>query len=84
MLIVAFGPPVGYACLANTVDNVLSMVPDPQTQSFLLAADLMYPLANQVANPLAATVISLGLAAGIAITALTPWRRWRHRHLVAR
>jgi hypothetical protein len=67
--------------VANTVDNLLSMVPDPNTASVLLAADLMYPLANQAANPLAATVIGLGLAAGVAITTLTPRHR---RRLVGR
>jgi hypothetical protein len=75
MLVLLFGLPVLVACVANTVDNVLSMVPDPDTSSVLLTADLMYPLANQAANPLAATVIALGLAACAAVTGLTPWQR---------
>ncbi len=73
LLIVLFGLPALYACVANTVDSVLSMVPDPDADGLLLAADLMYPLANQVTNPLAAIVIVLGLAAGIVLT------RWPRR-----
>jgi hypothetical protein len=77
MLFLLFAVPALYACLANTVDNVLSMVPDPDTDSVLLAADLMYPLANQVTNPLAVTVIGVGLAACVGIVVVTPWHR-RH------
>ncbi|WP_155370142.1 hypothetical protein [Catellatospora vulcania] len=76
-LVLLFGAAVLYACLANTVDNVLSMVPDPDTDSMLLATDLMYPLANQVANPLAATVIAVGLAGCVGIVHFTPWQRRR-------
>jgi hypothetical protein len=76
-LMLLFGLPVLYACLANTVDNVLSMVPDPDSSGVLLAADLMYPLANQAANPLAVAVIACGLAASVAVTAVTPWHRRR-------
>ena len=36
-------------------------------------ADLMDPLANQVADPPAATVITLSLAAAVAVTTFTPW-----------
>lgn len=75
ILIVVCGLPVLYACLANTVDNLLSMVPDPDTQSLLLAADLMYPLANQWENPLAVIVIAGGLMATVAIAISTPLRR---------
>lgn len=60
--------PVLVACAANTVDNVLSMAPDPDAAGVLLAVDLMYPLANQVTNPLAAIVIFLGLAMCVAVT----------------
>ncbi|MFD0599796.1 hypothetical protein ACFQZ4_51910 [Catellatospora coxensis] len=77
MLFLLFAVPALYACLANTVDNLLSMVPDPDTDSVLLAADLMYPLANQVENPLAVSVIAVGLAACVGIVVFTPWRR-RH------
>ncbi|WP_144127312.1 hypothetical protein [Catellatospora sichuanensis] len=77
MLVLLFGIPALYACAANTVDNVLSMVPDPDTDSMLLAADLMYPLANQIANPLAASVIVVGLIACAGIVVFTPWHRHR-------
>lgn len=77
MLFLLFAAPALYACLANTVDNVLSMVPDPDTDSVLLAVDLMYPLANQVTNPLAVSVIAAGLAACVGIVVFTPWQR-RH------
>jgi hypothetical protein len=63
ILIALFGLPALCACVVNTVDNVLSMVPDPDIRSVMLAADFMYPLANQLANPLAATVIGLAATA---------------------
>jgi hypothetical protein len=75
VLIVVCGVPVLAACLANTVDDLLSVVPDPETQSLLLAADLMYPLANLWANPIAAIIILPGLVAIAAIAVLTPWQR---------
>lgn len=77
MLVLLFAVPALYACVANTVDNVLRMVPDPDTESVLLATDLMYPLANQVANPLAVSVIAAGLASCVGIVVVTPWRRGR-------
>lgn len=76
VLALVFALPLLYACLANTVDNALSMVPDPDTESVFLAADLMYPLANQIANPLAAIVVGLGLLACVIITTFTPWHRF--------
>lgn len=78
MLTLVFGLPALYACVASTVDNVASMVPDSGTASALLATDLLYPLASQAANPLAAIVIALGLAASLGIITFAPWQR-RHR-----
>ena len=74
-LAIVFAIPVLAACVANTADSVLSMVPDPDTAGVLLAVDLMYPLANQTTNPLVATSILLGLAAIVAVTEFTPWQR---------
>jgi hypothetical protein len=71
VLIVLFGLPALVACVASTVDNVLSMVPDPDTDSVLFAADFMYPLANQVANPLAAGVTALGLTVAAVLAPRT-------------
>lgn len=75
LLVLLFGLPALYACGANTVDNVLSMVPDPDADGVFLAAAFLYPLANQSANPLAAIVIALGLAGSLGIIACTPWHR---------
>lgn len=67
--VVLLGVPALAACGVNTVDNVLSMVPDPDTASVLFAADLMYPLANQIANPLAVSIIALGLITSLGLIA---------------
>ncbi|MFJ6198085.1 hypothetical protein [Micromonospora sp. NPDC092111] len=53
----------------NTLDNVLSMIPDPGSANVLLTADYMYPLANQIAKPLAATVLALTLAGNLSVIA---------------
>ncbi len=73
-LVLIAGLPALVACAANTVDNVLSIVPVPGYGRVLLAADLMYSLANQSANPLAATVVALSLAASAGVAILAPWR----------
>ncbi|MEV0460861.1 hypothetical protein [Catellatospora methionotrophica] len=75
LLLLAFGLPALFACFANTLDNVLSAVPD--TEGVLLAADLLYPLANQAVNPVAAMVIAAGFAGCVAVVARSAWRR-RH------
>ena len=76
LLVLLFGLPALTACVVNTVDTVLSMAPDPEGRSVVLAADFMYPLANQVANPLASGLVALGLAASIAVMASAPvWTR---------
>ncbi|MEU4421743.1 hypothetical protein AB0F81_14050 [Actinoplanes sp. NPDC024001] len=62
-LVLLLGLPALIACGVNTLDNVLSMVPNPHTAGVLLAADFMYPLGNQIANPLAAGVIASSLIA---------------------
>ncbi|MEV5766118.1 hypothetical protein AB0L34_16330 [Micromonospora sp. NPDC052213] len=68
-LILLLGLPALIACGVNTLDNVLSMVPDPNTASVLFAADYMYPLANQIANPLAVSVIALALTGSLSLIA---------------
>jgi hypothetical protein len=57
-------PPVMFIC---TVNSVLSMLPDPDTASVMLAADWMYPLADQVVNPLAAGLLAFALAIAISV-----------------
>jgi len=74
-LIVLLGLPALVASAVNTLDCVLSMLPDPGTANVLFAADYMYPLANQLANPLAAGVIALTLTAVVALTARAARRR---------
>ncbi len=69
LAIVLIGLPVLGACLANTVDTALSMAPEPDSAARMLTADFLYPLANQAANPLAAIVVGLGLAAVGAVLA---------------
>lgn len=65
------------AAAVNTLDNVLSVGPDvdallgniePSGQVFL-GADLLYPLANQVENPLAVLIIGLSAVACAGILA---------------
>ncbi|MEU8077798.1 hypothetical protein AB0B31_20370 [Catellatospora citrea] len=73
LLLLLFGLPALLACFANTLDNVLSAVPD--TNGVLLAADLLYPLANQTANPVAATLITVGFAGCVAVVGRATWRR---------
>ncbi len=68
-LILLLGLPALLACVVNTLDNVLSMVPNPDTASVLFAADYMYPLANQIANPLAVSVIALALIGSLSLIA---------------
>jgi hypothetical protein len=68
-MVLLAGAPALVACGVNTVDNVLSMIPDPDTASVLFAADFMYPLANQIANPLAAGVITFGLTSSVWLVA---------------
>ncbi|MFE9204819.1 hypothetical protein [Micromonospora sp. NPDC007230] len=68
-LILLLGLPALLACGVNTLDNVLSMVPDPNTASVLFVADYMYPLANQIANPLAVSVIALALIGSLTLIA---------------
>ncbi|MFG3702312.1 hypothetical protein ACGF5C_31155 [Micromonospora sp. NPDC047620] len=68
-LILLLGLPALIACGVSTLDNVLSMVPDPNTASVLFAADYMYPLANQIANPLAVSVIALALIGSLSLIA---------------
>ncbi|GGM55494.1 hypothetical protein GCM10011608_45440 [Micromonospora sonchi] len=68
-LILLLGLPALIACGVNTLDNVLSMVPDPDTASVLFAADYLYPLANQIANPLAVSVIALALIGSLSLIA---------------
>ena len=68
-LILLLGLPALIACGVNTLDNVLSMVPDPDTASVLFSADYMYPLANQIANPLAVSVIALALIGSVGLIA---------------
>jgi hypothetical protein len=68
-LILLLGLPALIACGVNTLDNVLSMVPTLGTGSVLFAADYMYPLANQIANPLAANVITLALIGSVGLIA---------------
>lgn len=75
LVILLFGVPALYACAANTVDSVLSMLPEPGGDSVLLAADLMYPLANLVVNPPAAIVVALGLAVSTGAVAVMPRRQ---------
>ncbi|BCY15455.1 hypothetical protein [Actinoplanes sp. L3-i22] len=55
------GLPALIACAVNSLDCVASMVPGPGTASVLLGSDLMYPLGNQLANPLAPAIIGLTL-----------------------
>ncbi|MFI0793984.1 hypothetical protein ACH4OY_15035 [Micromonospora rubida] len=68
-LILLLGLPALVACGVNTLDNVLSMIPDPGSANVLFAADYMYPLANQIANPLAAGVIALALTGSLGLIA---------------
>ncbi|MBQ1060927.1 hypothetical protein ACGFJ4_03485 [Micromonospora chalcea] len=68
-LILLLGLPALLACTVNTLDNVLSTLPDPGSANVLFAADHMYPLANQIANPLAATVIALALTGILSVIA---------------
>ncbi|MFI7648803.1 hypothetical protein ACIBTZ_22375 [Micromonospora sp. NPDC049460] len=68
-LILLLGLPALIACGVNTLDNVLSMIPDPNTASVLFAADYMYPLANQIANPLAVSIIALALTGSLSLIA---------------
>ncbi|MEU9509328.1 hypothetical protein AB0D32_23960 [Micromonospora sp. NPDC048170] len=68
-LILLLGLPALIACGVNTLDNVLSMIPDPGSANVLFAADHMYPLANQIANPLAASVIALALIGILSLIA---------------
>ncbi|MEV4823912.1 hypothetical protein [Micromonospora sp. NPDC049274] len=68
-LILLLGLPTLLACGVNTLDNVLSMLPDTGSANVLFAADYMYPLANQIANPLAATVIALTLTGILSVIA---------------
>ncbi|MBV1854832.1 hypothetical protein [Catellatospora tritici] len=75
ILALCLAVPALYACAANTADSLLSMVPDPESGGVLLAADFMYPLANQVQNPLAAIVIAVGLATTLGVIVCTPFRR---------
>ncbi|HWS31961.1 MAG TPA: hypothetical protein VN408_04375 [Actinoplanes sp.] len=86
-LILAAGLPAPVAAAVNTLDNVLSAGPDvdallgdiePSGRVFL-GVDLLYPLANQVANPLAVVVIGLSAA---ACAGLLRWER-RARAVVA-
>jgi hypothetical protein len=55
------GLPALIACAVNSVDCVASVLPDPGPASVLLGSDLMYPLANQLANPLAPAIVGLTL-----------------------
>ncbi|MET8548937.1 hypothetical protein [Micromonospora zamorensis] len=68
-LILLLSLPALIASAVNTLDNVLSTIPDPNTASVLFAADYMYPLANQIANPLAVSVIALTLVASLSLIA---------------
>lgn len=72
--IVLFGLPGLAACVANTVDVVMSMVPDPTAPSRMIGADLLYPLAGQIADPRAAVVIAASLVAVLGIVATAA--RW--------
>jgi hypothetical protein len=65
--IMLLGPPAVVAGVVNTVDNVMSMLPGPGTAGVLLVTDWMYPLANQIANPLAATVIGVALTVSLIL-----------------
>ncbi|WP_144127313.1 hypothetical protein [Catellatospora sichuanensis] len=77
-VVALFGVAALLACFANTLDNVWRTAPFMNVDDVLLAVDLMYPLANQIANPLAASVIAVGFAVCVNFTVFTPWRR---RHL---
>ncbi|GAA1640563.1 hypothetical protein [Actinoplanes couchii] len=66
-LILLIGLPGLAACAANSVDSVLSMVPDLDAiidsagvpGRVLMAVDYMYPLASQLAAPLAVGIIAI-------------------------
>lgn len=68
-LVAALGLSALVASAVNTLDSVLSMVPDPSTASVLFAADYMYPLASQIADPLAFGVIGLALTCSLTTIA---------------
>ncbi|GAB4054258.1 hypothetical protein [Catellatospora paridis] len=77
LLVLLFGLPALLACFANALDNVVSTAVRG-SGSVLLAVDHIYPLANLVASPLAATMITVGLAGCVAVLVIVPWHR---RHL---
>lgn len=79
LLLLLFGLPALLACFANTLNNVVMAVPFPGSDDLLLAADLLYPLSNLVASPVAATMITVGSAGCVAILVLVPWHRRRSR-----
>ncbi|GLW35914.1 hypothetical protein [Actinoplanes regularis] len=55
------GVPALVACVVNSFDSVLSMIPLTGDGTTFLGSTLMYPLGNQFANPLAPTIIGLTL-----------------------
>ncbi|WIM96356.1 hypothetical protein ACTOB_008546 [Actinoplanes oblitus] len=60
--------PAMTAAAVNSFDCVASMWPASST-AVLLRTELMYPLGNQIANPLAPAVIGLSLLAAIVLVA---------------
>ncbi|GIF95830.1 hypothetical protein [Catellatospora citrea] len=78
LLVVLFGLPALLACFANTLYDVVTLMMRDQG-SVLLAIDLVYPLANLVASPVAATMITVGLAGCVAVLVIVPWHRRRSR-----
>jgi hypothetical protein len=57
------GVPVLIACVVNGLGSVLSMAPDPASADAFFPADLMYPLALQLADPVASLVVALSALA---------------------
>ncbi|QDY11171.1 hypothetical protein FJK98_31860 [Micromonospora sp. HM134] len=68
-LILLLALPALIASGVNTLDNVLSMVPNPSTPWRPFAVEYIYPLANQTANPLTVTVITLTLIGSLSLIA---------------
>lgn len=70
VVMVVYGLPALFACLVNSMDSTFSMTPDGG--DVMRAVSLMYPLANQYFNPLAAIVIAASLLMCLGVLASAP------------
>ncbi|WP_328475471.1 hypothetical protein OHA21_19360 [Actinoplanes sp. NBC_00393] len=65
--IMLLGLPAVIAAAVNTFDNVMSVLPDPDSASVMLATDWIYPFVSQIANPQAVAVIGVALAGSLML-----------------